>query len=71
MKKIRLVVEILLIVAAVAAAVYSFAASRQPAYAASVVAVFGTVAILIKDVVSAKSKKENSPRLTKSDSQKF
>lgn len=55
-QKIRFGIEVLLIVAAVVVAIYNFGTERQIAYLASIVAVCGTVAILIKDIYKAKKK---------------
>lgn len=55
-QKIRFGIEVLLIVAAVAVTIYNFMTERQTTYFASVVAVCGTVAILVKEIY--KSKKE-------------
>ena len=55
-QKIRFGIEVLLIVAAVVVAIYNFGTERQIAYLASIVAVCGTVAILMKDIYKAKMK---------------
>lgn len=55
-QKIRFGIEVLLIVAAVVVAIYNFGTERKIAYLASIVAVCGTVAILIKDIYKAKKK---------------
>ena len=55
-QKIRFGIEVLLIVAAVVVAIYNFGTERQIAYLASIVAVCGTVAILIKDIYKIKKK---------------
>lgn len=55
-QKIRFRIEVLLIVAAVVVAIYNFGTERQIAYLASIVAVCGMVAILIKDIYKAKKK---------------
>jgi len=52
-QKIRFLIEALLIVAAVVAMCCNFAAEREIAYAASIVAVCGTSAILARDVYKA------------------
>ena len=55
-QKIRYGIEILLIVAAIVVAIYNFRVERQIAYFASIVAVCGTVVILIKDIYKAKKR---------------
>ena len=55
-QKIRFGIEVLLVIAAIAVAIYNFGSERQIAYLASIVAVCGTVAILIKDICKAKKK---------------
>ena len=55
-QKIRFGIEVLLIVAAVVVEIYNFGTERKIAYLASIVAVCGTVAILIKDIYKAKKK---------------
>lgn len=55
-QKIRFGIEVLLIVAAIVVAIYNFGTERQIAYFTSIVAVCGTVAILIKDIYKAKKK---------------
>lgn len=56
-RKIRFGMEVLLIVAAVAVTIYNFMAERQTTYFASVVAVCGTVAILVKEIYKDKKEK--------------
>lgn len=53
-QKIRFGIEVLLVVAAITVAIYNFGTERQITYLASIVAVCGTVAILIKDICKAK-----------------
>ena len=53
-EKIRFGFEVLLVLAAIVIAIYNFGSERQIAYLASIVAVCGTVAILIKDICKAK-----------------
>lgn len=48
--KIRLAVEILLVIAAVAVLIYNLLIGQQIAYLASIVAVCGTIAILARDI---------------------
>ena len=55
-EKIRFGFEVLLVIAAIVIAIYNFGSERQIAYLASIVAVCGTVAILIKDICKAKKK---------------
>lgn len=55
-QKIRFGIEVLLVIAAIAVAIYNFSSERQIAYLASIVAVCGTVAILVKDICKAKKK---------------
>ena len=55
-QKIRFGIEALLIVAAVVITIYNFMTERQTTYFASVIAVCGTVAILVKEIY--KNKKE-------------
>ena len=55
-EKIRFGFEVLLVLAAIVIALYNFGSERQIAYLASIVAVCGTVAILIKDICKAKKK---------------
>ena len=56
-QKIRFVIEILLVIAAIVVAIYNFGSERQIAYLASIVAVCGTVVILVKDIYKAKKNK--------------
>ena len=56
-QKIRVGIEVLLVVAAIVVAIYNFGTERQIAYFASIVAVCGTVAILVKDIYKAKRNK--------------
>lgn len=56
--KIRLTIEIFLVIAAVAVAVYNFSTGKQTAYFASIVAVCGTAAILAKEIYKAKKQKQ-------------
>ena len=55
--KHRIVFEILLVIAAIAVFVYNFSMQREIAYIASIVAVCGTIAFLIKDIVKLKRDK--------------
>ena len=49
--KHKIVIEILLVIAAIAVFIYNFSMQREIAYIASIVAVCGTIAFLIKDIV--------------------
>ena len=55
-QKIRFVIEILLVIAAIVVAIYNFGSERQIAYLASIVAVCGTVVILVKAIYKATRK---------------
>lgn len=55
-QKIRFGIEVLLVLAAIAVTIYNFGTERQIAYFASIVAVGGTVVILIKDIYDVKKK---------------
>lgn len=54
--KHSIVFDILLVIAAIAVFIYNFSMQREIAYMASVVAVCGTIAVLIKDIVKLKNK---------------
>ena len=56
-QKIRFGIEVLLVIAAIVVAIYNFRSERQIAYLASIVAVCGTLAILLKDIYKAKKNK--------------
>lgn len=56
-QKIRFGIEVLLVIAAIVVAIYNFRSERQIAYLASIVAVCGTLAILVKDIYKAKKNK--------------
>ena len=56
-QKIRFGIEVLLIVAAIVVAIYNFGTERLIAYFASIVAVCGTIAILVKDIYKSKKNK--------------
>lgn len=56
-QKIRFGIEVLLIVAAVAVTIYNFMTEMQTTYVASIVAVCGTVAILVKEIYMGKKEK--------------
>lgn len=55
-QKIRFVIEVLLVLAAITITIYNFGTERQIAYFASIVAVCGTLAILVKDIYKTKKK---------------
>ena len=55
--KHKIVIEILLVMAAIAVFIYNFSMQREIAYIASIVAVCGTIALLIKDIVKWKKNK--------------
>ncbi len=55
-QKILFVIEVLLVLAAITITIYNFGTERQIAYFASIVAVCGTLAILVKDIYKAKKK---------------
>ena len=55
--KHKIVIEILLVMAAIAAFIYNFSMQREIAYIASIVAVCGTIALLFKDIVKLKRDK--------------
>ena len=55
--KHKIVVEILLVITAIAVFIYNFSMQREIAYIASIVAVCGTIAFLIKDIVKWKKNK--------------
>ena len=57
-QKIRFGIEVLLVVAAIAVTVYNFSTERQIVYCSSIIAVCGTVAILLKDIYKAKKNNE-------------
>ena len=55
--KVRLAIDILLVIAAVVIFAYNFSAQRTINYISSVVAVCGTIALLVRDVVELKREK--------------
>lgn len=56
-QKIRLGIEVLLVLAAIVITIYNFSNDKKVAYMASIVAVLGTVAILAKDIYKGKNNK--------------
>lgn len=55
-QRIRFGFEVLLVIAAIAVAIYNFGTEREVTYLASIVAVCGAVAILVKEICKAKKK---------------
>ena len=55
--KHKVIFEILLVMAAIAVFAYNFSTQKEIAYIASIVAVCGTIAFLIKDIVKLKRNK--------------
>ena len=55
--KHKIVIEILLVMAAIAVFIYNFSMQREIAYIASIETVCGTIALLIKDIVKLKKNK--------------
>ena len=55
--KHKIVIEILLVIAAIDLFIYNFSMQREIAYIASIVAVCGTIALLFKDIVKLKRDK--------------
>ena len=55
-QKIRFGIEVLLVIAAIAVAIYNFGSGRQITYLASIGAVCGTVGIWVKDIYKEKRK---------------
>lgn len=55
--KHRIVFEILLVIAAIAVFFYNFSMQREIVYISSVVAVCGTIAILVRDIIKLKRSK--------------
>ena len=60
-----IVIEILLVIAAIAVFIYNFSMQREIAYIASIVAVCGTIAFLIKDIAKLRKNKWANSNLTK------
>lgn len=54
--KIRFGIEILLVIAAVSILIYNLSTERRIVYFSSIVAVCGTIAILVRDIYAAKKK---------------
>ena len=53
----RIVFEILLVIAAIAVFIYNFSMQREIVYISSIVAVFGTITLLVADIVKLKRSK--------------
>lgn len=52
-RKYRIMIEVMLVVAAIIVCIYNFTMQREIAYIASVVAVCGTIALLLKDIMKS------------------
>ena len=59
-QKIRYIIEVLLVIVAIAVAIYNFATDRQIVYLASIIAVCGTMTILIKELYKIRNKGEKA-----------
>lgn len=55
--KYRIAFEVLLVIAAIAVFIYNFSMQREIVYISSVVAVCGTIALLVKDIVKLRKNK--------------
>ena len=55
--KYKIVIEILLVIAAIVVFVYNFSMQREIVYISSIVAVCGTIALLVRDIVKLKRSK--------------
>lgn len=55
--KHKIVIEILLAIAAIAVFFYNFTMQREIAYIASIVAVCGTIALLVTDILKLRKSK--------------
>ena len=55
--KFKIVFDILLILASLTILVYNFSAQRRIAYLSSIIAVFGTSAYMVRDMMALKRKK--------------
>lgn len=56
----KIIIEIVLIVIAIIVFIYNLSMQREIAYIASIVAVCGTIAFLIKDIVKFKNSNKQS-----------
>lgn len=54
--KYRIILEIVLVIAAIVVFIYNFSMQRKIAYISSIVAVCGTIIILIRDVIKSRDK---------------
>ncbi len=55
--KYKIVFEILLVIAAITVFIYNFSMQREIAYIASIIAVCGTIALFVKDIVKLRKDK--------------
>lgn len=55
--KYKIIIDALLVISAIVVFIYNISSQRQIAYMASIVAVCGTIAFLIKDIVKLKRDK--------------
>lgn len=51
--KYRIMIEVMLVFVAIIVCIYNFTMQREIAYIASVVAVCGTIALLLKDIMKS------------------
>lgn len=49
--KFKIAIEVLLVIAAIVICIYNFSNERSTCYISSIVAICGTIALLIKDIV--------------------
>ena len=54
--KLKIAFDILLVIAAICVFAYNFSMQRKITYIASVVAVCGTIALLVRDIVELKNR---------------
>ena len=54
--KYRIILEIVLVIAAIVVFIYNFSMQRKIAYISSIVVVCGTIIILIRDVIKNRDK---------------
>ena len=54
--KYRIAMDILLVIAAIVAFAYNFSIQNKISYFSSIVAVCGTIALLVRDVIELKTK---------------
>lgn len=55
--KHKIVIEVLLVIAAIAVLVYNFSMQREIVYISSIVVVCGTIAFLLRDIVNLRKDK--------------